>query len=285
MKIVICGSLKFAKEMIQVGEWLSAKGHFVVLPENSEKHAEKEIAHEEDMHEKIEQDLIRRHYEEIVHVDAVMVVNITKNGIANYIGGNTLMEMGFAHVLHKKIYLLNPIPQQSYTDEIVAMQPVIINKSGLASNQEVAPVCVDKKRGIDYIGVNCIFFCHDGQGRVLLHRRSMKCRDEQGKWDCGGGSMEHGETFKDTVRREVMEEYGVDPLRIDYACSVNVLRAHEGKKTHWIANLHAVLVDPNKVKIGEPEKMDEIGWFRPEEFPDDVHSQLLSHFEKVKRLL
>ncbi len=66
------------------------------------------------------------------------------------------------------------------------------------------------KRGEDYIGVTCVFFCHDGNGRFLLHKRSEKCRDEQGRWDCGGGSMEHGETFEQAVCRESGEESGVE---------------------------------------------------------------------------
>jgi len=35
--------------------------------------------------------------------------------------------MGFAYVLEKGIYLLNPIPDIGYRDEIVAMQPTVIN--------------------------------------------------------------------------------------------------------------------------------------------------------------
>lgn len=37
------------------------------------------------------------------------------------------MELGFAHVNNKKIFLLNPIPQMNYSDEIAAVQPVVIN--------------------------------------------------------------------------------------------------------------------------------------------------------------
>lgn len=60
--------------------------------------------------------------------DAVLVVNLDKHGIKNYIGGNTLMEIGFAHVLNQKIFLLNPIPDISYyKTEIEAMKPTIIN--------------------------------------------------------------------------------------------------------------------------------------------------------------
>ena len=38
------------------------------------------------------------------------------------------MEIGFAHVNNKKIFLLNPIPEEvSYTDEIEAMADIILN--------------------------------------------------------------------------------------------------------------------------------------------------------------
>lgn len=60
--------------------------------------------------------------------DAVLVLNFDKNGVKNYIGGNTLMEIGFAHVLNQKIFLWNPIPDMPYCrTEIEAVKPVIIN--------------------------------------------------------------------------------------------------------------------------------------------------------------
>src|ERR1700736_4737828 len=45
----------------------------------------------------------------------------------------------------------------------------------------------------------------DARGRVLLQRR----RDDR-SWDLTGGSMESGETFEQTVRREAREEIGVE---------------------------------------------------------------------------
>jgi len=71
---------------------------------------------------------IKWYHNAIVNSDAVLVLNYDKNGIKNYIGGNTLMEMGFAHVNNKKIFLLNPIPKDvSYTDEIFAMADVVLD--------------------------------------------------------------------------------------------------------------------------------------------------------------
>ncbi len=75
---------------------------------------------------KKEYDYIRYHYGEIVNGDAILVLNLAKGGVKNYIGGNTLMEIGFAYVHHKKIFFLNPIPEVSYRDEIQAMGPVVV---------------------------------------------------------------------------------------------------------------------------------------------------------------
>ena len=55
------------------------------------------------------------------------------------------------------------------------------------------------KPGIDYIGVSTPFYCHDGQGNFLFHKRSQKCRDEQGRWDTGSGKLEFGLTVEENV--------------------------------------------------------------------------------------
>ena len=48
-------------------------------------------------------------------------------GVENHIGGNTFLEMAFACVLNKPIYLLNPIPELSYTSELEAMEPIVLD--------------------------------------------------------------------------------------------------------------------------------------------------------------
>jgi 8-oxo-dGTP diphosphatase len=139
----------------------------------------------------------------------------------------------------------------------------------------------DLRRGIDFIGITCVFFCHDGKGNFLLNKRSQKCRDEKGKWDPGGGAMEFGETPEETVAREVMEEYCVKPTDLELVTVFNVLRENNGLKTHWIAFVYLAKVNPKKVKIGDPEKMDEIGWFTPDNLPTPLHSQFSKIFPLV----
>ena len=77
---------------------------------------------------KRDNDYIRVHYKHICESDAVLIVNLEKNGIKNYIGGNVLMEMSQAYVNSKKIFLLNGVPQDlPYAAEIEAMDPICLN--------------------------------------------------------------------------------------------------------------------------------------------------------------
>jgi 8-oxo-dGTP pyrophosphatase MutT (NUDIX family) len=120
--------------------------------------------------------------------------------------------------------------------------------------------------------VSVVFVCEDGDGRILLARRSPGARDEPGAWDCGAGALEFGETFEAAVRREVAEEYATGPLAIDLRGVRNVLRADP--PSHWVALVFRVRVDPAAVSIGEPHKFDALGWFRPDDLPSPRHSQL-----------
>jgi len=47
---------------------------------------------------------------------------------------------------------------------------------------------------------------HDEQGNILLVRRSKSSRSFPGKWELPGGKAEVGETFQESLVREVFEE-------------------------------------------------------------------------------
>jgi len=136
MKIAICGSLDFTYEIEKIASRLKDRRFGVSIPLSSERILRGEYSLEEIKNKKetgifsdfaIKYDSIRAYWDVINDSDAILVANYDKKGIANYIGGNSFLEMGFAHVLKKKIYLLNDIPEMIYSDEIKAMQPIILN--------------------------------------------------------------------------------------------------------------------------------------------------------------
>jgi hypothetical protein len=136
MTITICGSSAFRQQMVEYQEKLEQIGHKVIIHPHyvqSVKEGRRDIMDRIDKGEhtqlKIENNYIKWYYNAIQNSDAVLILNFEKNGIKNYIGGNTLMEMGFAYVNNKKIFLINPMPDEAkYIDEIIALEPIIINK-------------------------------------------------------------------------------------------------------------------------------------------------------------
>lgn len=127
MKIAICGSMAFSKEMQALGGELVRLGYEAVLPQNTDRYISGEMTAKENFGEKLKDDLIRKHYRLIADADAVLVANYDKGGVRNYVGGNSFLEAGFAHVLGKKLYFVNGIPDMPYSDELRAMQPIILN--------------------------------------------------------------------------------------------------------------------------------------------------------------
>jgi len=144
---------------------------------------------------------------------------------------------------------------------------------------KVASDKVDLRRGIDHIGVSASFIVHDGKGNILLQKRGAKARDENGRWDVGGGAIEFGEPIEETVRREIKEELCVDPIEVKFLTVYDAFRSMSGEDTHWIAIMHAVKIDPTKAQIGEPHKIEELGWFNSKNLPSPLHSQFWKSYQ------
>jgi len=130
MRIGIIGSMQFTEKMLEVRDKLISMGHDAFITDLHKPLIGKTDEEIETikLHQKQNMDAIREFWRIMQGADAVLVLNYDKNGIKNYIGGNTLMEIGFAHVLDQKIFLLNPIPEITYyKTEIEAVKPIIIN--------------------------------------------------------------------------------------------------------------------------------------------------------------
>ncbi len=141
MNITICASVDFTPHIIEAKKVLEGMGYTVNIPYFTDKILKGEIAFEDylavkdggdfNLRQNQSVDMIQRYWEFIKNSDAILVLNLEKKGIQNYIGGSTLMEMGFAYGFKKKIYLYNPIPERSermhYVDEILDMDPIILD--------------------------------------------------------------------------------------------------------------------------------------------------------------
>ncbi|HRN96721.1 MAG TPA: NUDIX hydrolase [Candidatus Levybacteria bacterium] len=134
--------------------------------------------------------------------------------------------------------------------------------------------------GVDYIGITTPFYCNDGKGKFVMHKRSKNTRDEHGTWDFGGGKVEFGAQLEESVLREVFEEYGVKGKIQEQVPPHSIIRTHNGKETHWLAIPFFVKVNLKKVINNEPHKIDEIGFFTLDTLPTPIHSGVEKSMKK-----
>ncbi len=145
-------------------------------------------------------------------------------------------------------------------------------------------------KGISFTGISTAFLCYDNKGRIFLAKRSNKARDEHGRWDTGAGGLKHGQAIEENMRRELKEEYNVEPIKSDFLGYLDAFRiSPSGQPTHWLAMYFAVMVDPKKVKIMEPDMFDDSGWFSLDDLPAPMHSVidafLEKHGKKLRRII
>jgi len=133
MKLTICGSMDFARKMLEAKDALERMGHVIEIPCDTHVIASGNHNHkdpEANFRHCVENDVVMDHFRLIADSDGILVLNYPKNGIHGYVGGSSLMEIGLAYYLGKKIFMLFPPPsleQQKYTDEIKLMNPVVLD--------------------------------------------------------------------------------------------------------------------------------------------------------------
>lgn len=135
------------------------------------------------------------------------------------------------------------------------------------------------QRGVGFVGITTCFICYDSQGRIFMAKRSSQARDEQGRWDIGGGGLDWGLTAEANVVKEIQEEYSATPSSVEFLGYRDVFRTlPDGTSTHWLALDFAALVSPEDVVINEPDKFDDSGWFTLGTLPSPLHSQIINTF-------
>ena len=111
-------------KMAEIASELKSRAYEVDKPNIVEGHVYTDNL---DANADLKRGFIDEHFAKVDTSEAVLVVNEDKNGIKNYIGGNTLIEIAYAYSQGLDIFLLNPVPEIGYADEINGMHPIILN--------------------------------------------------------------------------------------------------------------------------------------------------------------
>ena len=123
------------------------------------------------------------------------------------------------------------------------------------------------KKGVDFIGVGVGAVIINHEGKVFLARRGKEARNETGKWEFPGGSVEFGETLEHALVREVIEEYGMTVEVQELLDVIDHIIPVENQ--HWVSPTFLCGVKNGTPRIREPHKCDQIGWFALDQIPVD----------------
>lgn len=143
MNIMICGSMSFAKEMIEAKRALEQYGYVVHIPTDAEiivsgEHDNDDL--ESDFEHCMQNDIIRVHMKMVAAADVVLFLNYKKNEMNGYVGASSLMEMGLAYYLRKPIFLLYPPPHHDkarWAHEIRIMNPIVLHGDIMAISKHL----------------------------------------------------------------------------------------------------------------------------------------------------
>ena len=103
----------------------------------------------------------------------------------------------------------------------------------------------------------------DEQGRLLLMQRLTE--PEAGAWGLPGGKIDMGERAEQAVRREIMEELGIEIEIIGLACISEIIDGGDGR--HWVSPIYEARIVSGEPQCMEPEKHGGWDWFALDALP------------------
>lgn len=133
------------------------------------------------------------------------------------------------------------------------------------------------ERGIDFIGVGVGALIFNDEGKVFLSKRGPKARNESGKWDFPGGSVEFSEKLEDAIKREIKEEFDIDIEIMDFLEVCNHILPEE--KQHWVSPTFIARIVSGEPRIMEPSKIESMGWFSIDEIPQPLTKTSQRNYE------
>lgn len=120
--------MHFAKEMLETQKIIEELGHKALVP--CDTHECVESPHlNMDIEHCMRTNIDKTCFNKVAESEAILVLNYPKNGIPGYIGGATLMEIGLARHLDKRIFILHELPSEEqlrYALEVKLTRPVIL---------------------------------------------------------------------------------------------------------------------------------------------------------------
>ena len=140
------------------------------------------------------------------------------------------------------------------------------------------------KIGVDYIRVGVGAVIYNNDGLFFLAQRGKGTRNEHFKWEFPGGGLEYGELLRESIVREVAEEYGMH-IQVERLLDV-VDHIIPEEKQHWVSPSYLCKFIDGEPSILEPDKCEAFGWFTIDQIEKmDISVATASNLRALKEFL
>ncbi len=111
-------------------------------------------------------------------------------------------------------------------------------------------------------------------GKILLGKRLDQ--DDYGLFEIPGGKLEVGETFKETLKREVLEETGVEiePINLQESEGKPIFMTQTKSKSRVTVVILAKVLNKDKM-IEKTDELDEVKFYSKEEVSKLIEGKLV----------
>lgn len=136
---------------------------------------------------------------------------------------------------------------------------------------------------MDYVKVGIGVMIFNDNGEFLMGKR--KGSHGEGQWAFPGGHLEYGETFEECVRREVLEEVGIEVKDIKFVYVKNHL---EFLPKHYLHISAICSYKSGEVEVKEPEKCEGWEWFKKDSVPDNLFlmtEDTINYFNRINETI
>jgi ADP-ribose pyrophosphatase YjhB (NUDIX family) len=132
---------------------------------------------------------------------------------------------------------------------------------------------------VDSPGVGCgIVFIRDGHILLLQRKKSP----ETGAWGIPGGKIDFLETAEQAIRREALEETGLEAGEIKLLGLSEQLFHDE--KQHWFGVLFQAESFSGEMQLLEPDKHGGIDWFPLDRLPDRLTLPTVHALDLIRQM-
>lgn len=122
-------------------------------------------------------------------------------------------------------------------------------------------------------------------GKFLITKRVMTKHWAPGWWEVSGGSVQAGEDSKDAVKREVLEETGLDVTNAEGGYMFTYHRENPGKGDNYFVDVYRFMMDFDESDV-HPQESETDGFMLAtlDQIKEFANQGIFLHYDSIKQV-